>query len=567
MVVDNMDNALAIARKYGQRLRLVTLDGELLTPGGAISGGTFKNQSSLLGRHRELEEAEKNVKALQGETEALLQGIDDTKASRNRLRLELEEIKAQLQGLLIRQNTARLGVIAATEKKEAAEEGSAALQSEEQEIAGQIGEIGVSKEAILKELAASEVSEQELGEEIKAWQKEVEAAREEEAGRQAAVSEQEVKAEKLVQQRGFHQQNIARIDGELEQLNSELAEIRTGLAANKEDVRLKQESIAAIEQTILASHTVQGDMENSLKQDLARKEELVAKQKNFFGDHEQLAEQKAALDKEVYRLTAQKERLQEAIEGQINYMWEEYEITLSQVAALQEERAAETGKAMEVGAMKREIAALKEGIKELGDVNVNAIEDYRSLLERYTFYTTQHDDLVAAEEDLNKLIEELDTAMRRQFREKFTEIEREYDRVFKELFGGGKGTLAMMEDADMLEAGISIIAQPPGKKLQNMMMLSGGEKALTAIALIFAIQNLKPSPFCLLDEIEAALDENNVARFARYLQKLSKHTQFIVITHRRGTMEKADRLYGITMQEKGVSALVSVKLVEGELED
>ena len=177
------------------------------------------------------------------------------------------------------------------------------------------------------------------------------------------------------------------------------------------------------------------------------------------------------------------------------------------------------------------------------------------------------DDLVEAEKTLLNIIEELDTAMRRQFEEKFAEIGREFDKVFKELFGGGKGTLELMEEEDILEAGIRIIAQPPGKKLQNMMQLSGGEKALTAIALLFAIQNLKPSPFCLLDEIEAALDENNVGRFAKYLHKLTKHTQFIVITHRRGTMEKADRLYGITMQEKGVSTLVSVNLIDKELDD
>ena len=171
-----------------------------------------------------------------------------------------------------------------------------------------------------------------------------------------------------------------------------------------------------------------------------------------------------------------------------------------------------------------------------------------------------------AEATLEQIIEELDIAMRKQFQEQFQLIAKEFDTVFKELFGGGKGTLELMEDEDILEAGIRIIAQPPGKKLQNMMQLSGGEKALTAISLLFAIQNLKPSPFCLLDEIEAALDDNNVGRFAQYLHKLTKNTQFIVITHRRGTMTAADRLYGITMQEKGVSTLVSVSLLEDELD-
>lgn len=179
---------------------------------------------------------------------------------------------------------------------------------------------------------------------------------------------------------------------------------------------------------------------------------------------------------------------------------------------------------------------------------------------------TQYEDLVQAERALVQVIEELDVGMRRQFQEKFEEIKVEFDQVFKELFGGGKGTLELIEGEDIIEAGIRIISQPPGKKLQNMMQLSGGEKALTAISLLFAIQNLKPSPFCLLDEIEAALDDSNVGRFSNYLHKLTKNTQFIIITHRRGTMVSADRLYGITMQEKGVSTLVSVNLIEQQLE-
>ena len=264
------------------------------------------------------------------------------------------------------------------------------------------------------------------------------------------------------------------------------------------------------------------------------------------------------LDKEVSRLNSQKERIQENIENQINYMWDEYEITLSDAAALKDPEMTN------VSAMKHQISVLKDAIRKLGDVNVNAIEDYKNLMERYTFMKTQHDDLVTAEKQLHEIIAELDTSMRNQFTEQFDRINTEFDKVFKEMFGGGKGSLELVEDEDVLEAGIRIIAQPPGKKLQNMMQLSGGEKALTAIALLFAIQNLKPSPFCLLDEIEAALDENNVVRFAKYLHKL-KYTQFIVITHRRGTMDSADRLYGITMQEKGVSALVSVNLIDKEL--
>ena len=213
------------------------------------------------------------------------------------------------------------------------------------------------------------------------------------------------------------------------------------------------------------------------------------------------------------------------------------------------------------------IAEIKDDIRKLGDVNVNAIEEYKEVSQRYVFLKTQHDDLIEAEQTLIGIIEELDNGMRKQFEEKFAEIQHEFDRSFKQLFGGGHGTLELVEDEDILECGIRIIAQPPGKKLQNMMQLSGGEKALTAIALLFAIQALKPSPFCLLDEIEAALDDSNVTRFAQYLNRLTENTQYIVITHRRGTMAAADRLYGITMQEKGVSTLVSVNLIENDLSE
>ena len=242
-------------------------------------------------------------------------------------------------------------------------------------------------------------------------------------------------------------------------------------------------------------------------------------------------------------------------------MWEEYELTYSSALEIRDENLTD------LAFMKKEIQRLKNEIKALGSVNVNAIEDYKNVSERYEFLKGQHDDLIEAEATLMNIIEELDAAMRKQFKESFEQICIEFDKVFKQLFGGGTGTLELMEDEDILEAGIRVIAQPPGKKLQNMMQLSGGEKALTAISLLFAIQNLKPSPFCLLDEIEAALDESNVDRFAKYLHKLTKHTQFIVITHRRGTMTAADRLYGITMQEKGVSALVSVDLLDKELDD
>ena len=561
VVVDHVDNAIKIARKYNYSVRMVTLEGELLVPGGAISGGAYKNNSNLLGRRREIEELEKKLKETKAKAEAAEQDIEDIKAERNELRRAIEEAKTELQELFIRQNTARLNVVTAEERKSEAEQGFDALKNEEQEMERQVREIDAEKEAIAKELQASEESEHSIEKAITEWQKELENYREEESGKTDLVSEWDVEYEKLLQKQEFEQTNLERIEGELARHREELSEVQTNLDASLEEVEAKQHNIEEIEKTILASDTTQSDAEIALKEKQQTREELAQKQRNFFSTREEISERKNALDKEVYRLNAQREKLEESLEAQINYMWNEYEITLNNAVSMRNETM------MDISEMRRQISAIKEDIKKLGDVNVNAIEDYKTLMERYTFLKDQHDDLIEAEKTLEGIIEELDSAMRKQFAEKFEDIRREFDKVFKELFGGGKGALELIEEEDILEAGIRIIAQPPGKKLQNMMQLSGGEKSFTAIALLFAIQNLKPSPFCLLDEIEAALDEQNVNRFAKYLNKLTKYTQFIVITHRRGTMEQADRLYGITMQEKGVSTLVSVNLVDSAIED
>ena len=560
MVVDTVDHAVKIARKYDYGIRMVTLEGELLVPGGAISGGAFKNNSNLLGRRREIAELEEKVKKYQLQAQEIQKEIEKTKEERNKLRTELETARLTLQNKFIEQNTARLNVIAAEEKWNETEEGYGSLQEEQTQIEEQIRQIGEDKEKTIKELESSQSLEKQTEEEIRELQTALETYRVEETAQTARVSEQDVEAEKYRQQQEFKQENVNRIDGELLRLREELKEIEDALAQNAGDIERKQADISEIEQTIVTSNTAQSETETKLQENIARKEELGNQQKNFFRVREELSEQKSGLDKEVYRLNAQREKLEGALESQINYMWDEYEITLTDAASLRDETLTDLPE------MKREISSLKDQIRKLGDVNVNAIEDYKNLMERYGFLKGQHDDLVEAEQTLLGIIQELDTAMRKQFQEKFGQICREFDKVFKELFGGGKGTLELQEEEDILEAGIRIIAQPPGKKLQNMMQLSGGEKALTAIALLFAIQNLKPSPFCLLDEIEAALDENNVGRFAKYLHKLTKNTQFIVITHRRGTMEKADRLYGITMQEKGISTLVSVNLIDSELD-
>ena len=326
VIVDQVDNAVRIARKFDYGIRMVTLEGELLVPGGAISGGAFKNNSNLLGRRREMEEMEASVKKYLKEVDTLLQEIEDTKAERNKLRLSLEEDKASLQKKFIEQNTARLNVIKAKERKEEASESSLELKNEEREIESQIQEIRLSKEEISRELQDSETLEKQTEGKIKECQVLLDEKRSEESENLAGVNALEVEVEKMLQQQGFHQQNVDRINTELERSKSELSEIEEGLLGNTRNIEQKENNIRQIEETIQASHTSQSDTEKQLQEDITKKEELSAKQKNFFKDREALSEKMAGLDKEVYRLNAQREKLQDMTESQINYMWDEYEM-------------------------------------------------------------------------------------------------------------------------------------------------------------------------------------------------------------------------------------------------
>ncbi|RKJ50165.1 chromosome segregation protein SMC [bacterium 1XD42-54] len=561
VVVDQVDQAIALARKYRHSLRIVTTDGELLSPGGSMSGGAFRNSSNLLGRRREIEDLEKQVQKRKEGLLELQQQIDTCRLSRNRMRDDLVRLKDELQKEYLAQNTARLRLEELNEKNGSTDQGYRRIHTETSEIELQIREIKENQAQEQDELSRSQQAEQETQEHILQAQQKLEGKREEEALMLSGTEKIHLELSALTQKTEFIRQNIARIGQEKEQLLSDRCQFEAEIGNAAGSVAEKEAQIAAIRETLSQS----GELEQKLSEEIAaftkEKEEKNAVHKKFFANREELSERMSLLDKEHFRLNAQLEKMGEQKDHLVNYMWEEYGLTFSSAAELRDEEAGNAA------SLKKSISVLKSEIKSLGSVNVNAIEDYKELSERHTFLAAQHEDLQKAEDALLKIIEELDNGMRIQFREQFARIQTEFDKAFKQLFGGGKGELELVEDEDILDAGIRIIAQPPGKKLQNMMQMSGGEKSLTAIALLFAIQNLKPSPFCLLDEIEAALDESNVDRYAGYLHKLTKNTQFIIITHRRGTMSAADRLYGITMQEKGVSALVSVNLIENDLDE
>ena len=559
LVVDTIDHAIVIARKYRHTLRIVTLEGESLSPGGSMTGGAFRNNSNLLGRRREIEELEKNVALRKKELETTQRSILENREQRNKFRDMINELQQKLRGQYIEQNTAKMNLEQLQEKAQEIQKNYRQIDRDQDELRHQASEIREDHKNIAKELEDSQKDEKELETFIETKQAELDEWKAEETAKQKKLEQIRLDSSALEQQEHFLQENLSRLQSEIKTFEKESEDLLTSLAQSGDEITRKEGGIQDLKKAIEDCRKKDEQLLAQRQKCETEKEERTESHKAFFEKRDHLSEKTTLLDKECFRLRSQAEKVEEQREGRISYMWEEYEITPNNALSYKKEELDDFQE------IKKDVARIKEEIRRLGSVNVNAIEDYKELLERHTFLTTQYTDLVKAEETLENIIQELDEGMRKQFTEKFQDIQREFDKAFKELFGGGKGTLELAEGEDILEAGIRIISQPPGKKLQNMMQLSGGEKALTAIALLFAIQNLKPSPFCLLDEIEAALDDSNVGRFASYLQKLTKNTQFIIITHRRGTMNAADRLYGITMQEKGVSTLVSVDLVENQL--
>ena len=560
LVVETIDHGIALQKKNHHSLRIVTLEGELLNPGGSMTGGAFKNTSNLLGRRREIEELEKQVKKLSTDLDELKQGLETKRTLRNALRDEIADIAEKVKDKQLDLNTAEMSIRQAEQRIREIQSGYSQLKGESSEIESQIREIDEFKLSIQKEMKELKSSEKDSQETALSQETLLNQQKDQETELAKQLESLHLKGSELSQQLSFHEENITRIRRELETLQAEKEDISGKQTERSHEEEEKKQQMAEIEATMAAGREQDGILQAELAKTQQEKEKLQGTHRQFFAKRDELSEHQNRLDKECYRLRSQLDKLEESQESQINYIWDEYEITPVQAASYRMEEVPERT------VLKKQLNEVKEEIRRLGPVNVNAIEEFKEVEERHTFLSAQHEDLIQAKETLENIIQELDDGMRRQFSEKFADIQREFDKAFKDLFGGGKGSIELVEGEDILEAGVQIISQPPGKKLQNMMQLSGGEKALTAIALLFAIQNLKPSPFCLLDEIEAALDDSNVTRFAEYLHKLTKNTQFIVITHRRGTMNAADRLYGITMQEKGVSTLVSVDLIEDDLD-
>ncbi|MCT4544208.1 MAG: chromosome segregation protein SMC [Vallitalea sp.] len=558
VIVNNIDNAIKIARKHNYKLKIVTLSGEVLNLGGSLTGGSYKNKANnFLSRKRQLNEYQIKIQEISNKIEIASSNKINIVEEKKVLSNKSMELVEKEHNLNIKLNSLEMNRNQLIKDIKIKEQELLDSNKELKELEIQNKELEKTTHNYNQKLCGSESENTDAEDKVLNITNIINKNKiikdnisEELTNLKINISSNKQKITSL-------KENVERLSNEQEEINNQKESYTKELASNNESIILKNDLISKYKVNIEETVNEITVMEENLKLLNDKKNNISKEQNDLLEEREKLSEKTNLLEKEVLRFQNSKMKFELQKDNLTNYMWDEYELTYNMI-----EIKESLGK---VTQLKNRVKELKDSIRKLGDVNVNAIEEYKEVTTRFNFLTEQKDDLIEAEKKLIGVINELDKEMVKQFKLKFKEINYQFNNVFRELFGGGKGLLYLIDEDNVLESGINIVAQPPGKKLQSMMLLSGGERAFTAIALLFAIQKLKPSPFCVLDEIEAALDDANVERFAKYLQKLSDNTQFIIITHRRGTMEAADILYGITMQEKGVSTRVSVKLIENEL--
>ena len=554
LVVDDIDNALRIARKYRYSFMMVTLDGELLSRGGALSGGAYKSRSNFLGRRREIEELEKEIASLNGKTQELEKKLSAVSQDKQKAQREAESLNISLQEEKIALNTLEINLSQARALKASLKENFEEASVKSSQAQKEAGELNKNLSELEKDLEENSKENEKIKARIEELKEEGSSQEILEKAALKKSQDLDIELSRLKEQQSFLVMNSIKAENRLSSLRSDLEKLESSNKNLSAGIDKKQAEIEDISRSLREADERKEYLSEELEQQEKEREKSRSDNGDFFSKHEELSAKISDLDKEVFRLGQMREKYEEQHEKDLDYMWSEYELTFNRALPLRNEALDDPEK------IKGRVSELKGLIKNLGTINVSSIEEYKEAKEEYDFLSSQKNDILAAQDDLLKLIKDLDRQMKKRFKEEFSKINTEFSRVFKIMFGGGDGRIKLEDEGDILNSDVSIIAQPPGKKLQNMMQLSGGEKALTAIAVLFAIQSLKPSPFCILDEIEAALDDSNITKFANYLKLLSGKIQFIVITHRKGTMEACDRLYGITMQEKGVSALLSVDL-------
>ncbi|MEK4253091.1 chromosome segregation protein SMC [Ureibacillus sp. FSL K6-2830] len=552
LVAENLEGASQIARLCGYKYRVVTLDGDIVNAGGSLTGGSVKQQNSLFTRKAELEQLKKNLSQIEQSIYQAEKTLATEKETLTTLREQVELLKVQSEQY--RQEEMELhSKYVELELEEKNLKNTVNLATSEKSSASS------RREALLKQKSQTEERLAELNKELQKVNDKVEQL-------SKAKIQSETEKDLLREQSAEKRSELAVLQEQLNQLQIQTADI----ALKRSKVLQQIESISReIEwiQNERDNHLTDEEIEQAISEWAEKRDQYsftIQENRQLRIEYQQQLYQLDEQFKELQRIhkgfleqlrsiDVKKSRIEFEINRLTNLLEEEYEIDF-------DEAKNEAVELDDVEQIRKKVKLLKQSIEELGPVNLTAIEEYERVLERYTFLTEQRNDLIEAQQTLNETIREMDEEMATRFKESFEKIQLQFREVFRELFGGGHADLILLDSNNLLETGIEIVAQPPGKKLQSLSLLSGGERALTAIALLFAILNSRPVPFVILDEVEAALDEANVERYSTYLKKLSRDTQFIVITHRKGTMEGADVLYGITMQESGVSKLVSVKL-------
>ena len=555
VVSEDLDSAVEIAKKYSYKFKVVTLDGQVVNAGGSMTGGARLQNAGILSRANEIEKLTKECNDIKEKLDAAVKDVAEQQENYSSLSAELEGCKAEIaftaeekiraEGVLALKNGQFETILAA--KKEADEEKEnlikrktdikknatsaenelVTLQKELSDIENKLSALTGDRETLQQKREDVTAKAAQINLLIATNEKEIESKREE--------------VERLVGRSTSHKDRLSQLNDEIGEIVKKNEELTKLIDVLKEDAaKLRSQS-----------GTSKTDTENLIKQ-----REVFEKESAELRILErEKTEEREKLSGEMARLTERKETLSNDLENIANRLYEEYELTRREAEEMNIEIE-------DVSESRRRLNELKAKIKGLGNVNLSAIEEYSEVSERYEFMHVQVSDVEKSKAELIKLIQELTGKMGEQFRTEFNKINLNFGETFSELFGGGKASLVLSNELDVLESDIEIKVQPPGKNVQNISLLSGGEKGLSAIALLFAILKVNPCPFCIFDEVEAALDDVNVAKYASYVRRMTDDTQFILITHRRGTMEEADMLYGVTMQEKGVSKLLELKTAE-----
>ncbi len=556
VIAQDLTSGIAIQRAARYQLRLVTLEGDVMHSGGSMTGGSVQSRmTSLLSRSREIEETEKKLQAIGTELSKLRQTYEGLDGERSALKRERGELFEELHQQEVLCGRADALLKAALDEQRSNNERVSRIAAERSRLATQLEDVSGSLAALDGQQEDAETSTGSRQEEVKRLQQEIFEGRSRNEALRTEVSDRRVSLAEARRDLEAAQSDRDRLSQQIEDTERILRESETRL--DQCEAELAQNA-ATLEGELKELADEKGKLDAAREAFSVEDEKRTSAQKRLQAIGEQIDAVRGRLDDfsdRHHRSELQLARVEGEYKQIQDRIWEDYELTYATAEPFRQQD-------FKLTEAEKRISAIRQRIRAMGTVNVAAVDEYRRTLERVEELSGQRDDLVKARTDLEEIIADLEKQMEEQFRVQFALINQNFSRTFTSLFGGGRAELRLSDPKDALNCGIDIVAQPPGKKLQMLSLLSGGERALTAIAILFAILDLKPTPFCVLDEIEAALDDANIDTYADYLKSYSRNTQFIVITHRKGTMERCDALYGVVMQEKGVSKTVSVKLNE-----